>query len=1171
MQKKTMLSQCSTSTRYGPRDGVRKNVVSFLAGGGVASLTTKCLKWSLPFILICSFLMLKVNDGFAQECGTSAAQIPAPQQTAGQNANDGPYALRLYLFILRQSNGDGGLSSSDLSVVLKQINQDYAPHNIRFSVACIEDVPNSVLYNEPDLTITSNIGLNITDGICLFLAKKKSGLFLGKAQSGGNQAWAAFLDETYKRIPSHELGHVLSLYHTFRGSQCSNESNFGGDPFGDPNTTGDEISDTAPDPGDYPSLPSGCENWTSIAPVQCGTQVFTQNPGANVLRNIMSYAELACRDRFTTKQGERMRNHIQANKLNMVVQDGWVKADTPFNGADRYYNTDLVVSAPATLTISCNVYMAKGKKIIVEPGATIKTTSTALLTNWPQGACANQSNGRWAGIELQASDIPYNLNMPTPPAKAILSGGTISNSNTALYWNMDGFFQAAAQPVVSATSVVFKNNVSVVYFFQDAPNFSDYNLGKTNLFTGCEFILDGGFLNMGGAFLEMARLECVRNTRFRSCFFSNEIQSYFPLTMETYGIHVFNSPLYVEKGNASGVAGFFEGFTHGVNVAQFSAGSIPLTIKDCTFQKLKFGIRTDAVNGAFITGNTFFIGSPLYTGQSQYGLYHNTGTGFTIQENHFNASQNNSFSIVGRGLYVNAAGSEINFIKENDFHGSFFSMRRGILVDGKNRSDADPNTGLSLLCNESSDHTTPFGTNIHINSEATIQRNQGSASNPAGNEFSHTYLDYQNGGPDIVNYFYYTGSAKQNPTANSSGIITFGFPNPPKCTPTFSGSGDDLVTLDEQYALQQSEYAVALGIYQALMDGGNTTGLLSTVQTAHANGADALKNTLLGLSPYLSETVLSAAFHRFDIFSNQSRYELLLANPDVLKSGAFMALVSGSDHPLSEAQLQALRDAIYTSTARTNAEAALSELNQLKSATIRQAVHILQSDSIAHYAALRTWWGRNNGFESSLLIADSYLAEQNKSAWQQQVNTMSSSALTTEQATDLANYSTLQGILFAAALEGRYHNDLNVGEVGMVEAIAMANNRHVSRTAKNLLEWYYGYTFSGSEAQRPEDEDVASEDALGKVSQAVQPDLIRVHPNPADQEVIFEWSDKPVTLRQAPILTVFDSFGQRIAVRTMSGSQIRIHVVESGLHSGMYFYTLSDGSVNLQTGKFIVR
>ena len=490
------------------------------------------------------------------------------------------------------------------------------------------------------------------------------------------------------------------------------------------------------------------------------------------------------------------------------------------------------------------------------------------------------------------------------------------------------------------------------------------------------------------------------------------------------------------------------------------------------------------------------------------------------------------------------------------------------MVEGQNRHPSNKEVGLSLLCNEMSDHTPFFGANIFVQSGATLNINQGSASNPAGNEFSHFFADYQNAGPDVLNYYYYINDPKQDPNASSSGIKKIAVQISPTCTPDFpGGSSEDLADLDSKYSDLQTAYVAALSNYNALIDGGNTAGLLSTVQAATALDAAQVKSTLLGLSPYLSETVLSAGFDRADIFSAGSRYDLLLANPDVMKSGDFMERVYASDHPLSATQLQALEQARYSATARTDAYAALGDLHRQKSAVVRQAIHIIQADSVLRYATLRTWLGRNNGFESNLLIADSYLAEQNLSAWQQQVTAMNSSGLTAQQATDLSNYIAFQQIMLVAASAGRYDDDLNSAELTQLETIALANNRYVSRRVKNLLEWFYGYSFEAGESERPgtPEATAATEQEFSRAETAP----FRVYPNPVDQQLTFEWTGEgtptPYTLR------VFDTFGQQLLLRSVTGSQLRLSVKAEGLLSGLYYYSLNNGSSAGQVGKFIVR
>ena len=90
-----------------------------------------------------------------------------------------------------------------------------------------------------------------------------------------------------KSTLAHEIGHVLGLYHTHRGSVNDTE---------DCEVTGDRVCDTPIDPG----LTGMVENCT-----------FTGTGFDPLIDNIMSYAPSNCRTSFTVGQIERMMQGIQ--------------------------------------------------------------------------------------------------------------------------------------------------------------------------------------------------------------------------------------------------------------------------------------------------------------------------------------------------------------------------------------------------------------------------------------------------------------------------------------------------------------------------------------------------------------------------------------------------------------------------------------------------------------------------------------------------------------------------------------------------------------------------------------------------------------------------------------------------------------------------------------------
>ena len=149
---------------------------------------------------------------------------------------------------------------------------------------------------------------------------------------------------------------------------------------------------------------------------------------------------------------------------------------------------------------------------------------------------------------------------------------------------------------------------------------------------------------------------------------------------------------------------------------------------------------------------------------------------------------------------------------------------------------------------------------------------------------------------------------------------------------------------------------------------------------------------------------------------------------------------------------------------------------------------------------------------------------------------------------------------------GRSAANLNTAELTNVESIALANNRYVSRLAKNLLEEFYGYTFGGNLA--PESAERSQPDAR-ETSQNAGISPLRVYPNPADQEITFEWmTGQP---DKDAVLTISDAYGQYSHTFVINSPVLRIQPPAERMRPGLYYYTLKNKNAVLQNGKFIVR
>lgn len=230
----------------------------------------------------------------------------------------------MYFHVIRSSTGTGGVSSSNVTSAYNRLNSDFNSHGIYFFWDGVIDYINNDTYysnNRPD-TCTSIFSINNhNNGIDIYLYPPKiTYTTLGKVRGVGmsSEYFVAGKDNGITActtsVISHEMGHVLNLWHTHHGTY-----NEGGNDNPCPelvngsnsSTCGDYVEDTPADPN--------LEGKVNVICSYTGTETDANNQAYNPdVDLIMSNARIPCRTRFSTKQGERMRDAIE--NLSYLIQ-----------------------------------------------------------------------------------------------------------------------------------------------------------------------------------------------------------------------------------------------------------------------------------------------------------------------------------------------------------------------------------------------------------------------------------------------------------------------------------------------------------------------------------------------------------------------------------------------------------------------------------------------------------------------------------------------------------------------------------------------------------------------------------------------------------------------------------------------------------------------------------
>ncbi|MCB9199000.1 MAG: hypothetical protein H6596_00770 [Flavobacteriales bacterium] len=263
----------------------------------------------------------------AGQCGTevtpSTAQhvLANPMPQGYLRGQQQVVSLPIKAHIIRQTDGTGGLTSSELNLAMADLNAAYQGSGFQFFLCGpINFIDNDLLY-DLDLSFEALLGgfeeANVINVFFPNIVTSNGNSICGKAnfppQSNCNcdrvivqGSSCALNGSTF----AHEVGHYLFLFHThedFFGEELVNGSNCP--------STGDLLCDTPADP----TLSNGNVNtacvYTGNATDSNGD---TYSPDTD---NFMSYSRKECRTAFTSDQLDRMdwayqtyRSYLQCNQ-----------------------------------------------------------------------------------------------------------------------------------------------------------------------------------------------------------------------------------------------------------------------------------------------------------------------------------------------------------------------------------------------------------------------------------------------------------------------------------------------------------------------------------------------------------------------------------------------------------------------------------------------------------------------------------------------------------------------------------------------------------------------------------------------------------------------------------------------------------------------------------------
>jgi hypothetical protein len=654
----------------------------------------------------------------------------------------GPYFLRIYVHVVRRTDGTGGQTPQQVAEALGFLDADFNPQNIFFVWDCnIDYINNDGFYNSNGTPGIFNVNSN-PDGIDIYFFRDQPAPNAdgnGRAQDIGATAFYVmgnywnppFGSLVRSHVTSHEMGHCLGLYHTFEQLFCLelvDESNC--------TTCGDLVCDT-------PADPCICFDLTAAPDCQWTLNVTDAqgDPYDPDETNIMAYSHPDCYEFFSAGQGERMRNTISVLPLlqacllpsDLITH---INSNTLYN-TDRNMPGDIYVHSGAELRIQAKIGMRQGTRILVHRNARLVIDNGGIVT---KGCDAPD----WAGIQVLGNNQkaqPEHDAPLTDPDQA----GIVRIDNGTVEWARTGVTAGGGYGSEFWGGVIWTNNNAVFQNNRRDVEFMQYKFGlnlNKSRFQNTKFL--EGLPTVSYANQEGITIWETDGIEFDGCdIYSKGMQ----------GIRTYDAGIKVHNGCD----------IQNNNIGISSYATYPMSYNSV--------IGTAAAENNF-SGNAYDIFASTATGL--YGIYNPDGKfSMHVVNNNFEGSLygviidgpsnfrigGNRFTDVIKNTWVAQTGYN-NVINQNLIGCNQFGARRdiGILAIGDNKQ-------MQFLGNDFVGGYAPARDFLLTNSPAyfangAVRALQGNFDVPAGNCFSDpgVQIDIQTwAATDPFTYYYESG------------------------------------------------------------------------------------------------------------------------------------------------------------------------------------------------------------------------------------------------------------------------------------------------------------------------------------------------------------------------------------------------------------------------------
>ncbi len=788
-----------------------------------------------------------------------------------------------------------------------------------------------------------------------------------------------------------------------------------------------------------------------------------------------------------------------------------------------------------TLLPESNIYFGANSKIIVKRFGQLIVNNAKL---------SSATDDLWQGIEVwgtstQPQQFPYQ------GLVKVINGGTIENAVCAVRAvKMGDPVEGGGEVpnpsysggIVQMNNAVLQNNKTAVRFYEYT------NDNSVSYFNNTDFIAENNSPDY------LAYLSGIDGISFTGCTFK-DLRN-LNITQRVTGITARDAKFHVDEYcdmNGNCTPSLFQDLNYGINAMTHN----PLkaaTIKNSQFQANHRSVYLSTMNEAVVVFNQFtpYTGMTM-NGEESYCLYLDYCTDYTVEENGFEHTGNDPGGI---GLIINNSGSDNNEIYRNDFT----NLEYATLAQNCNRGEYYDD-GLQIKCNDYWDNYSDIAVTAEEETEYPgIARNQGAEGGTemqAGNLFSlnnngYDESDYSTFKEGPIYYFHHdpTSEPRVKPVYYTNKIIHLFdegnyYYEEQSCPSNFSGGGgsggEDREGLRGTIAVNNSKADSVGTLLSALVDGGNSDVLKQEVLQTMPPQAYDLYMSLMGKSPYLSDSVLIATVEKEDILPNVIIKDILVANPQSAKSPEIMDKVEQKTVPMSDEMIAEILLGKYIVAAKEKLEAQFSYYRQKRSTALKFLKQSFLNDTVdpAAYDSLITLLENENVLREKYQLAFAYMKKNDMTSAENLLNDIPALfSLNTYEQNNYNDFVQLFNIVSDIQNSGIPVDSISDEMKQTLQQLADNSGNIAGAIARNILIEAVDYEY---------DEPIILPEVgmkagiiydLPQVSKDYKPRYVSIYPNPAMNYIVVELNR---TNLSGAVLTLYDSRGNIIKSASMPG------------------------------------